>query len=108
MLLTPLALAAAYPAPAPAAVAEPIAAAAPAAQPFEIDLRDPDHEKVAAALQARYAGIILESREPQKGGKKIGGGSKNNTNAAVTVAPARALQVGAFGLSVMEVVRLWV
>lgn len=110
-LLTPLALAAAHPAPAPEAVIEPITAAAPAAQPDAIDLRDPNHEKTAVALQARYAGIVLESRDPAvgKGGKgRGGGGNSTDTNAAITIAPARALQVGALGLGVMEIVRFWV
>jgi hypothetical protein len=93
LLLATVALA--TPAPAPEAVPEAASIAEPAPAP---------------ALYARHAGIILDSRASKK--PKGGGGNNNeNTtdsdNAAYTLTPSRVLQLGAVGVGVMEVVRLW-
>lgn len=72
----------------PASAAQPEAAAvAPLAQPV-----------------AARAPVLEERAKKPKGGS---GSSGNDTSAAITNAPARALQLGALGLGVMEVVRLW-
>ncbi|KAF2661769.1 hypothetical protein K491DRAFT_710604 [Lophiostoma macrostomum CBS 122681] len=66
----------------------------------------PDPAPVPAEIVARTAGIVLDSRSPKKGSSS---GSKNNTQtgAAGTITISRGLQLGALGLGVMEVARLW-
>jgi hypothetical protein len=58
----------------------------------------------APEIDARAAGLVLETRKS----KTPNTGSKNNTdNAAGVITPSRALELGALGLGVLEVVRLW-
>tara|TARA_R110002003_G_scaffold104_27_gene8424 strand:+ start:1890 stop:2168 length:279 start_codon:yes stop_codon:yes gene_type:complete len=73
----------------PAPVAQPDAAVAPVAQP---------------QLVERAPLPVLEAR---KKSKPKGGSNSNSTGAATTMTPSRALQLGAVGLGVMEVARLW-
>jgi len=75
-----------------------IATPAPAAQP------DANAAAVAQPIE------VLEARDPMPKKSKPKGGSGNNgndTNAATTISPSLALQLGALGVGVMEVVRLW-
>ncbi|KAH4059178.1 hypothetical protein HBH69_007840 [Parastagonospora nodorum] len=79
-----------------------LALASPAAQP--------QPEAAAAVAQpleiaARYPAPVLEARK-----KKPSGSNGNNTNitgAADMLAPSRALQLGALGLGVMQITKLW-
>jgi hypothetical protein len=109
LLLATLALAN----PAPAAEPEAAAAPAPVAAPVQIDTRAALDEVLAARaaspqLDARSAGLKLAAREPKKSKPKTSSGNGNDTeDAAVSLTPSRALQLGALGLGVMEVVRLW-
>jgi hypothetical protein len=73
----------------PAPAAQPDAAVAPVAQP---------------QLVERAPLPVLEAR---KKSKPKGGSNSNSTGAATTMTPSRALQLGAVGLGVMEVARLW-
>ncbi|KAF2260787.1 hypothetical protein CC78DRAFT_385501 [Lojkania enalia] len=100
----------------PAPVARPDATAAPAlkAQPIEIDTRAQLEEALTARnpepvpeVVARAAGIQLAPRDPKKKPKTSSSGDGNDTDAAVTLTASRALQLGALGLGVVEVVRLW-
>lgn len=78
-----------------------LASPAPVAQP--------DAEAAAAiaeplVFEARAPEPLLEARKKAKKPK----GSSNNTNSSATsLTPSRVLQLGAVGLGVMEVVRLW-
>lgn len=92
----------------PAPVAEPEAVA----EPVQIDSRAALDEVLAARvaspqLDARDAGLRLAPREPKKSKTKTGGGGNDTEDAAISLTPSRALQLGALGLGVMEVVRLW-
>jgi hypothetical protein len=73
----------------PAPAAQPDTAVAPVAQP---------------QLVERAPLPVLEAR---KKSKPKGGSNSNSTGAATTMTPSRALQLGAVGLGVMEVARLW-
>ncbi|KAF2023922.1 hypothetical protein EK21DRAFT_79843 [Setomelanomma holmii] len=74
----------------PAPAAQPASGAlAPAAEPQLIE----------------RAPIVLEARKKAK--KPKNGSNNTNSSAAVTMTPNRALQIGALGVGVMEVVRLW-
>jgi hypothetical protein len=67
---------------------------------------EPNTDTIVAPLDVvpREAMPILEERAK----KPKGGSSGNNTNSsAISITPSRALQLGALGLGVMEVVRLW-
>jgi hypothetical protein len=75
----------------PAPAAQPNAAAV--VRPLEVEPRAPEP-------------VLLEARKKPKGGSS-NGNSSNSTGAADTISPSRALQIGALGLGVMEVVRLW-
>jgi hypothetical protein len=75
----------------PAPAAQPNAAAV--AQPLEVEPRAPEP-------------VLLEARKKPKGGSSSGNNS-NSTGAADMISPSRALQLGALGLGVMEVVKLW-
>jgi hypothetical protein len=61
-----------------------------------------------ADIVARTAGIVLDSRSPKKGSSSSGSSNKTEDSAAETVTVSRGLQLGALGLGVLEVVRLWV
>jgi hypothetical protein len=92
----------------PAPVAAPEAAAAPAA----VAQPQPQPMSVGEAVAPRDAEPAqfpqLEARVPKKGkGGKSGGGNSTDEGAAGMLTPSRALQLGAVGLGVMEVVRLW-
>jgi hypothetical protein len=80
----------------PAPVAQPNAIA----KPMVIESRPQLHSALAAREPAQ-----LEARKV-KGGK---GGDGNSTESAASdlITPSRALQLGALGLGVMEVARLW-
>ncbi|KAF2478334.1 uncharacterized protein BDR25DRAFT_299946 [Lindgomyces ingoldianus] len=59
-------------------------------------------------IDARAAGIQLSARDPKKGKPKTGGGNDNSTDSAAgMMSPSLALELGALGLGIMEVVRLW-
>jgi hypothetical protein len=79
-----------------------LASPAPAAQPnAEGAVAALPHEFVARTMP------ILDTRA-----KKPKGGSNNNNNtnttgAADMISPSRALQLGALGVGVLEIVRLW-
>lgn len=76
----------------PAAQPHPGPAAAAVAQPFEIAARDP--------------APVLEARKKKPSGGK--GNDGNSTSAATDMlAPSRALQLGALGLGVMQITKLW-
>jgi hypothetical protein len=80
----------AFASPAPAPAAQPNAVAAPIAQPNPV----PAH--------------IIEERAPKKAKPpKNGGNNTNDTSAAYTVTPSRALQLGALSVGVMEIVKMW-
>ncbi|KAF2878000.1 hypothetical protein BDV95DRAFT_8167 [Massariosphaeria phaeospora] len=95
----------------------PVADAAPAAQPNQIEslaqlseaLAARDAAHVVPEIVARTAGIRLDSRKSGKGGKGGKGGDGNSTedSAAGMLSPSHALELGALGLGIMEVVRLW-
>ena len=89
------------------AIASP--APAPIAQPEAVAAVDsPNMVREAAPESILTADIVeIEARTPKKskGGKSGGGG--NDTNAAITITPSRALELAALSLGVMEVVRLW-
>jgi hypothetical protein len=73
-------------------VAQPTAALGPASLAPEVDAR---------------AASMLEERKTKK--PKSSGNKSNDTEAAGSLlAPSRVLELGALGLGVMEVVRLWV
>lgn len=96
-LFTTLAIAS----PAPVPIAQP-EAVAPIDSPKEVREAAPAPE--TGALTADI--IEIEARSPKKGkGGSSGGG--NNTGAAITITPSRALEVAAFSLGIMELVRLW-
>jgi hypothetical protein len=76
----------------PAPIAQPEANAASVAQPI--------------AVEARNAAPVLVERAPKKP-KTPSSGNNTDTGAADMITPSRALQLGALGLGVMEVVRLW-
>ncbi|KAH7081631.1 hypothetical protein BKA63DRAFT_504206 [Paraphoma chrysanthemicola] len=74
-----------------------LASPAPAAQPdAAVAVAEP-------LLVERAPHPVLEARKKSK----PKGGSGNDTSAAVALSPSLALQLGAVGLGVMEVVRLW-
>ena len=85
---------------------------APASNPRVPAIAQPEAREAAPVpeIVARTAGIVLDDRSPKKGSSS-GSGSKNTTNntdsAAGTITISRGLQLGALGLGVMEVVRLW-
>ncbi|KAL6707605.1 hypothetical protein ACN47E_003955 [Coniothyrium glycines] len=89
----------------PAPVAQPDAAAVAAPAPVLFE----SGEAFCHALTERNADAMpntvhLEARKK----KPSGGGSTNSTGAAMVITPSRVLQVGAVGLGVIEVWRLWV
>ncbi|KAH7119074.1 hypothetical protein B0J11DRAFT_509164 [Dendryphion nanum] len=100
----------ASPAPAPIAKPDAVAAPAPVAEPkfLEVDSAvaareaapEPDFETLAAGLQ-------LDSRAPKKGKGSKGSSGGNDSSSAVTLSASRILELGALGLGVIEVVRLW-
>jgi hypothetical protein len=59
------------------------------------------------ALVARAAEALPQLEERATKPKGSSGGGSANSSAAVSVTPSSALIVGALGLGVMEVVRLW-
>jgi hypothetical protein len=62
----------------------------------------------AAPLHARAANFRLEERKKKKPKAPKNGNNTNDTSiAAGTIAPSRVLELGALGLGVMEIVRLW-
>ncbi|KAF2730896.1 hypothetical protein EJ04DRAFT_514958 [Polyplosphaeria fusca] len=74
---------------------------------FEEALAARDPSPAAPEIVARAAGIQLAPRSPKKP-KVSNGNNKNNTDSAAgTLSPSKALGLGALGLGVMEVVRLW-
>jgi hypothetical protein len=73
-----------------------LASPAPAAQPNAAAVAQP------LAIAPRSPAPILEARKKPKGGS-----SGNSTGAADIISPSRALQLGALGLGVVQVVRLW-
>jgi len=75
----------------PAAQPQPEAAAT-VAQPLEIAARDP--------------APVLEARKKKPSGSS-GNNNTNSTGAADMLAPSRALQLGALGLGVMQITKLW-
>lgn len=77
-----------------------LASPAPVAQPNAADGALAD----AVPIQARDPAPYLEARKKPK---KPSRGNSSNSSAAVTVTPNLVLQLGALGLGVMEVVRLW-
>lgn len=79
----------------PAPIAQPEADAAPVAQPL-VETRDPE---VLHSVQ-----LDARGKKPKTGS---GSGSGNDTSAADIITPSRALQLGALGFGVIEVVRLW-
>jgi hypothetical protein len=88
------------------ALASPAPVVQPEAQPNVVESRAQFHRALLArdAVPAQFA--QLDTRKV-KGGK---GGSGNNTEesaASDMITPSRALQLGALGLGVMEVARLW-
>ena len=87
----------------PAPIAEPLAVAQPKAV-----VAQPEFEALALRVaepevDASKTGIQLEARKS----KPKGSNSGNSSNAAIALMPSRALELGALGLGVMEVVRLW-
>ncbi|CAO2653939.1 Nn.00g106720.m01.CDS01 [Neocucurbitaria sp. VM-36] len=90
-----------------------LASPAPAPQPDAkaaqvIETREQFRKALAARDADAAHNTYIAARAPKA--KKPKGGSGNNTNdtsAAVIITPSRALQLGALGLGVMEVVRLW-
>jgi hypothetical protein len=87
----------------PAPIAEPVAVAQP-----EAIVAQPEFEALALRaaepeVDASKAGIQLEARKS----KPKGGSNGNDTSAAIALTPSRVLELGALGLGVMEVVRLW-
>jgi len=95
----------------PAPVAEPGAEARPA--PIEsvaqLDgaLAARHAEPVVPEIVARTAGIRLDSRDPKKSKPKGNNGNSTSNSSAISITPSRALELGALGLGIMEVVRLW-
>lgn len=85
--------------PAPAPIAQPEVAAVD--RPNEIREAAPVPEGI---LNADVVEIEARTPKKSKGGKSGGG---NDTNAAITITPSRALEIAALSLGVMEVVRLW-
>jgi hypothetical protein len=86
----------------PAPIAEPLAVAQP-----EAVVAQPEFEALALRVaepevDASKADIQLEARK-----SKPKGSSGNSTNAAIALTPSRALELGALGLGVLEIVRLW-
>ncbi|KAF2195807.1 hypothetical protein K469DRAFT_682061 [Zopfia rhizophila CBS 207.26] len=89
---------------------------APAAQP-EVAVAQPEtRAEFDAALAARNAAPEVEAPkfeqrapEPKKKPKSGGDSSSNDTEegAAGMMSPSRVLELGALGLGIMEVVRLW-
>lgn len=81
----------------PAPVAQPEALSQPII-PIDAPVVNPAHEFNARTLAARA--------KPKK--PKFSSSDGNNTaNAAVSMTPSRVVQLGALGVGVMEVVRLW-
>jgi len=91
-----------------------------AANPAPAAVAQPEPIQAEAAIAGRAANpepvpeinAPLLSRDPKKSkGGGGGGGDENNGNgtedAAGILTPSRALQLGAVGLGVMELVRLW-
>lgn len=110
LLFATLALASPAPAPAPAAQPEAAAIQAPRAVLFE------SAEGFHNALTERNADAMpnsrhLEARKKKKPKYSSSDSNNNSTNSTsgvvVAMTPSRALQLGAAGLGVMEVVRLW-
>jgi hypothetical protein len=92
--------------PAPIAQPEAVAAPAPIAEPAAVPEAIVEARVAKPKIDAIAAGIQLDSRAPKKSKPK--GSSGNSTEgAAGIITPSRALQAGALGLGVMEVVRLW-
>ena len=91
--------------PAPAARPEPAPAPAAVAQVEEaLAARNAAPEPVPEIV-ARTAGIQLEPRKKCKSCNKNNGNSTNSS--ATSITPSRALQLGAVGLGIYEVVQLW-
>ncbi|KAJ4374958.1 hypothetical protein N0V83_002037 [Neocucurbitaria cava] len=80
------------------------------ASPVLFKSREEFHHALAARDAAGAQNIRLDARDPMPKKPKTpsSGNNTNTTNAAdMTITPSRALQLGALGLGVMEVVRLW-
>ncbi|ORY16001.1 hypothetical protein BCR34DRAFT_144774 [Clohesyomyces aquaticus] len=92
LLFATSALALANPAPAPVDAA---AVAAP-----EVDAR-------TAGIKLEARGITIEARDPKKSKPKTSNNGNTTDNAAGILTPSRMLELGALGLGVVEVVRLW-
>jgi hypothetical protein len=89
---------------------------APAADPAPVAVAQPEPIQAEAAIAGRAANpepvpeinAPVLARDPKKGKSGGGGGNGNDTeDAAGMLTPSRALQLGAVGLGVMELVRLW-
>jgi hypothetical protein len=73
-----------------------LASPAPAAQPYAAAVAQP------LAVAPRDPAPILEARKKPKVGN-----SGNTTAAAYMLSPSRALQLGALGVGVVQIIRLW-
>ncbi|KNG46312.1 hypothetical protein TW65_86049 [Stemphylium lycopersici] len=86
-----------------------LASPAPEANPHAVA----DRYSTVKARKAEAALDMYLSKRVTGGGKggkgSGGGGSSNDTEGAASdlLSPSRALQIGALGLGVLEVVRLW-
>lgn len=115
LLFATLALANPAPVAQPEAEAGPARAAQPKFEPIKVESRDQLREALAPRvaepvpeINARAAGIRLDSRDPKKGKPKTGSGNNTDSNnTAGMISPSRVLELGALGLGVMEIVRLW-
>jgi hypothetical protein len=87
------------------ALASPTSVAQPKAQPKSVETRAQFHNALLSRDAAAAQFAQLDTRKV-KGGK---GGSGNNTesDASDMFTPSRALQLGALGLGVIQVARLW-
>jgi hypothetical protein len=93
----------------------------PAADPAPAAVAQPEPIQAEAAVVGRAAdpepvpeiNAPLLSRDPKKGKGGGGGGDDESSggngteDAAGMLTPSRALQLGAVGLGIMEIVRLW-
>jgi hypothetical protein len=86
-----------------------LASPAPLAQPAATAALAP--ASLAPEVDARAASLRLDTRDPKSNKPKTGSNNNNNTNetenASSLLAPSRVLELGALGLGVMEIVRLW-
>ncbi|OAL51826.1 hypothetical protein IQ07DRAFT_598631 [Pyrenochaeta sp. DS3sAY3a] len=88
------------------ALANPAPIARPEADGSQlIETRSQLHNALAARDAEALHNIQLEARAKKP--KPGSGSSGNDTGAADMISPSRALQLGALGLGVIEVVRLW-